>query len=71
MSGDQIDMRVFARQAGANISVPAGGIVFSKGDPGACMYVVQSGVIEMVIGDKIVEVCEASSLLDGVGQGCV
>jgi CRP-like cAMP-binding protein len=63
MSGNQVDMRVFARQAGANISFPAGAIVFSQGDPGSCMYVVQSGVIEMVIGDKIVEVCEANEAI--------
>src|ERR1700730_14689744 len=50
-------MRVFARNAGVNITFPAGGVVFSKGDPGSCMYVVQSGVIEMMIGDKVIEVC--------------
>jgi CRP-like cAMP-binding protein len=57
MSGNDIDMRMFARSAGANISFAAGTVVFNKGDPGSCMYVVQSGVIEMVIGDKVVEVC--------------
>jgi CRP/FNR family transcriptional regulator, cyclic AMP receptor protein len=57
MSGNDIDMRMFARRAGANISFAAGTVVFNKGDPGSCMYVVQSGVIEMVIGDKVVEVC--------------
>jgi CRP-like cAMP-binding protein len=31
--------------------------VFNKGDPGTCMYVIQSGVVEMVIGEKVVEVC--------------
>jgi CRP-like cAMP-binding protein len=31
--------------------------VFNKGDAGSCMYVVQSGVIEMMIGDKVIEVC--------------
>ena len=52
-----IDMRIFARSAGANVTFPPGSIVFNKGDPGACMYVVQSGVVEMVIGDTVVEVC--------------
>lgn len=60
-SGDQllsdVDMRVFARSVGANLSLPAGTIVFNKGDPGSCMYVVQSGMVEIVIGDKVVEVC--------------
>lgn len=56
MSGTDIDMRKFAASAGANIRVPAGSCVFNQGDPGQCMYIVQSGTIEMVIGDKVVEV---------------
>ncbi|MBV9347368.1 MAG: cyclic nucleotide-binding domain-containing protein, partial [Pseudolabrys sp.] len=52
-----IDMRAFAKGAGANMNFPAGAIVFNKGDPGNCMYVVQSGVIEMVLGDKVIETC--------------
>lgn len=31
-----IDMRAFAKSAGATIKVPAGGVVFSKGDAGDC-----------------------------------
>ena len=50
-----IDMRQFARSAGTNILVKAGNEVFHRGDAGACMYIVQSGVIEMVIGDKVIE----------------
>jgi CRP-like cAMP-binding protein len=53
----KIDMRTFARNAGANVAYPAGSVVFNKGDPGSCMYIVQSGVIEMMIGDKVIEVC--------------
>jgi hypothetical protein len=52
-----IDMRIFAKRAGANVTFPAGSIVFNKGDPGNCMSVVQSGVIEMVIGDTVIEMC--------------
>jgi CRP-like cAMP-binding protein len=50
-----IDMRAFSRSAGPNLTFALGTIVFNKGDAGSCMYVVQSGVIEMVIGDKVVE----------------
>ena len=57
MSGDDIDMRMFAQRVGASVTYAAGSIVFNKGDAGSCMYVVQSGVIEMVIGDKVIEVC--------------
>src|SRR3979409_931298 len=52
-----IDMRVFAKRAGANMRFGAGNIIFNRGDTGQCMYIVQSGVIEMVIGDKVVETC--------------
>ena len=50
-------MRMFAQRAGANVTFAAGSVVFNKGDAGSCMYVVQSGVIEMMIGDKVIEVC--------------
>jgi CRP-like cAMP-binding protein len=66
-----VDMRTFARGAGANVSFAPGTIVFNKGDQGACMYVVQSGTIEMVIGEKVVEVCGSNeaigfmSMIDG------
>jgi CRP-like cAMP-binding protein len=63
MSGGDIDMRLFAKKAGVSINYAAGSIVFNKGDPGECMYVVQSGVIEMVIGDRIVEVCGANQAI--------
>jgi CRP-like cAMP-binding protein len=71
MEANDIDMRMFAQRAGANVSYPAGSIVFHKEDAGSCMYVVQSGVVEMVIGDKVIETCGANeaigfmSVLDG------
>ena len=58
MNGSQsndIDMRNFARSAGANLRFTPGSVVFNKGDPGSCMYIVQSGTIDMVIGDKVIE----------------
>src|SRR5262249_54435574 len=56
-NGISVDMRSFAKSAGANIRYAAGNVIFNRGDPGDCLYIVQSGVIEMVIGDKVVEVC--------------
>lgn len=50
-----IDMRTFAKNAGASIKVPAGGIIFTKGEAGDCMYIVQSGAIDMMIGDTVIE----------------
>jgi CRP/FNR family transcriptional regulator, cyclic AMP receptor protein len=48
-------MRQMARNIGATINFGAGTVVFNKGDSGNCMYIVQSGVIEMAIGDKVIE----------------
>ena len=58
-----IDMRQFARSVGTNMSVAAGQIIFNKGDPGQCMYIVQSGSIEILIGDKVVETLGANEAL--------
>ena len=74
MSGNEIDMRMFAQRAGASVSYPAGSVVFNQGDAGICMYVVQSGVIEMMIGDKVIEVCGPNeaigfmSMIDGAAR---
>jgi len=74
MSGNEIDMRMFAQRAGASVSYPAGSVVFNKGDAGTCMYVVQSGMIEMTIGDKVIEVCGPNeaigfmSMIDGAAR---
>jgi CRP/FNR family transcriptional regulator, cyclic AMP receptor protein len=58
-----IDMRTFAKGAGATVKVPAGGVVFNKCDSGECMYIVQSGVIDMMIGDKVIETIGANEAL--------
>jgi CRP/FNR family transcriptional regulator, cyclic AMP receptor protein len=63
MDDNQIDMRLFAQRAGASVTYGAGSIVFNKGDPGSCMYIVQSGVIEMMIGDTVVETCGPNEAL--------
>jgi CRP/FNR family cyclic AMP-dependent transcriptional regulator len=57
MNDNEIDMRMFAQRIGASVTSSAGSIVFNKGDPGSCMYIVQSGLIEMLIGDKVIEIC--------------
>jgi CRP-like cAMP-binding protein len=63
MSGNDIDMRLFAKKAGASFNFPTGSIIFNKGDPGECMYVVQSGVIEMMTGERVVEVCGSNETI--------
>jgi CRP/FNR family transcriptional regulator, cyclic AMP receptor protein len=59
----EIDMRIFAQNAGVNITFAPGSVIFNQDDPGNCMYVVQSGVIEMLIEDKVVEVCSANEAI--------
>jgi CRP-like cAMP-binding protein len=58
-----IDMRAFAKSAGATVRVSPGGIVFSKGEMGDCMFIVQSGVIDMKIGDTVIETIGANEAL--------
>jgi CRP/FNR family cyclic AMP-dependent transcriptional regulator len=58
-----IDMRAFAKGVGSTITFPAGGVIFNKGDHGECMYIVQAGAIEMMIGDKVIEVIGANEAL--------
>ncbi len=71
MNGNEIDMRMFAQRTGASVTYPVGSVVFGKDDPGSCMYIVQSGVLEMVIGDKVIEICGPNeaigfmSMIDG------
>jgi len=83
-TGTSIDMRSFAKSAGANLRFAAGNVIFNRGDAGDCLYIVQSGVIEMTIGDKVVETCGENeaigfmSMIDGaprsstarVKEGC-
>jgi len=38
-------------------------VIFSKGEARDCMYIVQSGVIDMMIGDKAIETIGANEAL--------
>ena len=58
-----IDMRAFAKSAGATVKVSAGGVVFDKGEAGDCMFIVQSGTIDMKIGDTVIETIGANEAL--------
>ena len=40
-----------------------GSIIFKEGDPGNCVYVVQSGVIEILTHDKVADICGANDAL--------
>ena len=58
-----IDMPAFAKSAGATIKVPAGGVIFSKGESGDCMYIMQSGTIYMRTGERVIETIGAIEAL--------
>ena len=64
MNGNEIDMRMFAQRAGASVSYAAGSIVFNKNDPGSCMYIVQSGVIE--VAGRVLHVASRARLAAAV-----
>ena len=55
MQNRELDFRVFAREACPVIYVRAGTMVFQLGEPGTTMYVILSGRIDMVNGDKVIE----------------
>jgi len=67
----EIDMRSFAQGAGVNMAFPAGSVIFNEGDAGDCLYVLQSGTVEIVVHDKVVELCGTNeaigfmSMIDG------
>src|SRR3984893_7052531 len=55
MQNRELDFRVFARDACPVIGVPAGETVFHMGEPGATMYVILNGRIDMMNGDRLIE----------------
>ncbi len=55
MYNRELDFRVFARETCPIIDVRSGEAVFHQGEPGATMYVILSGRIEMVNGDRLIE----------------
>ena len=55
MQSRELDFRIFAREACPVIDVPGGETVFHLGEPGATMYVILTGRIDMVNGDRLIE----------------
>jgi CRP-like cAMP-binding protein len=51
----------------ANISdretYPVGAVIFSAGDPADCMYVVQEGEVEVLVGDRIIDIVGPGGIL--------
>jgi CRP/FNR family cyclic AMP-dependent transcriptional regulator len=55
MQNRELDFRIFAREACPVMVAPAGETVFRQGDSGTTMYVILSGRVEMVSGDRVIE----------------
>lgn len=66
-----IDMSVFAEKMGVSKKYKQGDIIFNRGDEGDCMFIVQSGSVELRVDDKLVDCCKQNdaigymSLIDG------
>ena len=58
-----IDMRMFARNAGSNMTFQLGAILFSEGEISKNVYVVQSGAVEIVTHGKVADVCGPGDVL--------
>lgn len=56
-------MQMFARNAGTTMTFPPGSIIFKEGDTGNCVYIVQSGLVEIVAGDTVADTCGANDAL--------
>jgi len=63
MGKQEIDMRMFARNAGSNMTFQPGVVLFSEGDALKNVYVVQSGTVEIVTHDKVADVCGPGDVL--------
>jgi CRP-like cAMP-binding protein len=42
---------------------PAGAVIFSEGDRGECMYVVQEGTVELLRGDRLIHTVGPGGML--------
>jgi len=62
------NMRALAKSVGATINVPPGDVIFRKGEAGDRTYIVQAGVIDMVIGDKVIGTIGANEALGFVSM---
>jgi CRP/FNR family cyclic AMP-dependent transcriptional regulator len=55
MQNRELDFRVFARETCPIIALSSGETVFHQGEPGTTMYVVLSGRVGMMNGERLIE----------------
>jgi CRP-like cAMP-binding protein len=56
-------MQVFARNAGTTMTFKRGSIIFKEGEPAKSVYIVHSGMIEILTHDKIVDLCGPNDVI--------
>ena len=56
-------MRTFAKSVGVSLTFSPGSTIFVKGDPGDCLYIIQSGMVEILVDDNVVELCGPNEAL--------
>lgn len=56
-------MRMFARNAGSNMTFQRGAILFNEGDTLKNVYVVQSGAVEIQTHGKVADICGPGDVL--------
>lgn len=72
---DDIDVRSIAGNVGVNLTFASGSTIFNAGEPASCLYIVQSGLVEIVINERVTDVCGPNdaigvlSMVDGGPQG--
>jgi len=68
----EYDFRAVAGNMGVNLTFAEGSQIFKAGDPASCLYLIQSGVVDIVINDKVTDTCgpnDAIGLLSMVDKG--
>lgn len=58
-----LNMQMFARQAGTTMTFQRGSIIFKEGDTGNSVYVIHSGMIEILTHDRIVDLCGSNDVI--------
>ena len=59
----KFDMRGYAKSAGQSVVLHESDILFNQGDLGDCLYIVQSGLVELIIHDRVIDVCGPNDVI--------
>lgn len=69
---NEVNMQAFSRDVGVAMTLPVGQVVFRQGDPAGPMFVIQSGLVEILLGDQVVDTCgpnEAIGFMSMIDDG--